>query len=339
VLDELESVKAGRLESAAASEAVRQVLALEAAGSEVALFAADVADATAMRRTIEAAAARFGRLDGVVHAAGVLGGAAFRTLDALTADDAESHFQAKVYGVEALREAIAGRPLDFVLLTSSIATVLGGLGYGAYAAANHYLDAFAHCRNRENGPRWIALDWDGWSAGDSGGTRSALLDLAMSAEEGVETFRRVLAQPHATRIVVSTADLQLRIQRYVSQAAPKQIAEEEPAKYARPELASAFVAPADDVERAIAVIWQDLLGIERVGARDDFFELGGHSLLATRVLARVKEQFQINLPLRIMFEASTVSGIAERVKQSQWLAGGRESLAAVGAANREEIEL
>ena len=149
----------------------------------------------------------------------------------------------------------------------------------------------------------------------------------------------MVSQPHATRLVVSTADLQLRIQRYVTPSAPAAAADEAPAKYARPTLASAFVAPADEVEQAIAAIWQDLLGIEQVGAQDDFFELGGHSLLATRVVARVKEQFQINLPLRIMFEAPTVSGIAERVKQSQWLAKGRESLAAVGAANREEIEL
>ena len=339
VLDQLEAVKAGRVHADAASEPVRQVLAMESLGAEVAIVAADVADANAMKGTIDAAVARFGRLDGVIHGAGILGGAAFRTLDALTVEDAESHFQAKAYGVEALRDAIAGRPLDFVLLTSSIATVLGGLGYGAYAAANHYLDAFAHCRNRENGPRWIALNWDGWNFGDHGDARSALLDLAMTSDEGVDTFQRVVSQPHATRLVVSTADLHLRIQRYVTQASPATAAAEEPTKYARPSLASAFVAPADAVEQAIAGIWQDLLGIEQVGAQDDFFELGGHSLLATRVVARVKEQFQINLPLRIMFEAPTVSGIAERVKQSQWLAKGRESLAAVGAANREEIEL
>ena len=339
VLEQIEAVKAGRVQAEAASEAVRQVLAMEALGAEVAIVAADVADAGAMKRAIDSAVARFGGLDGVIHGAGILGGAAFRTLDALTIEDAESHFQAKAYGVEALREAIAGRPLDFVLLTSSIATVLGGLGYGAYAAANHYLDAFAHCRNREGGPRWIALNWDGWNFGDNGDARSALLDLAMTADEGVETFHRIVSQPHAARLVVSTADLQLRIQRYVTQAAPDKTAEEEPTRYARPALASAFVAPADEVEQAIAAIWQDLLGLEQVGAQDDFFELGGHSLLATRVVARVKEQFQINLPLRIMFEAPTVSGIAERVKQSQWLAKGRESLAGVGAANREEIEL
>jgi polyketide synthase PksJ len=339
VLEEFDGVKAGRAHAGNASGVVRQLLDMESLGAEVAIFPADVADSAAMRRIIDATIARFGRLDGVVHAAGILGGAAFRTLESLSVEDVESHFRAKARGVEALRDALAGRRLDFVLLTSSIATVLGGLGYGAYAAANHYLDAFAHCRNREDGPRWIALNWDGWNFGDHGDARSALLDLAMTADEGVETFQRVLSQPHATRIVVSTADLALRIERYVTQTPPHSTSQEESTRYARPSIASAFVAPADQVEQAVADIWQDLLGIDQVGAQDDFFELGGHSLLATRVIARVKEQFQINLPLRVMFEAPTVSGIAERVKQSLWIAKGRDTLLAVGAANREEIEL
>jgi hypothetical protein len=50
-----------------------------------------------------------------------------------------------------------------------------------------------------------------------------------------------------------------------------------------------FVAPRDPVEELLASIWQELLGIERVGIHDDFFELGGHSLLATRVIARVQQ--------------------------------------------------
>jgi len=75
-----------------------------------------------------------------------------------------------------------------------------------------------------------------------------------------------------------------------------------------------------------------------VGLTDNFFDLGGHSLLLMRVAARLKEQFKINLPLRVLFEAPTVGGIAERVKETLWLAKGREALAAVGA-DREEIEL
>jgi amino acid adenylation domain-containing protein len=71
-----------------------------------------------------------------------------------------------------------------------------------------------------------------------------------------------------------------------------------------------FVAPRDDVEKAVAALMQEILGIERVGASDNFFDLGGHSLLAAQVLARLRQVFQIELPLRVFFETATPERIA-----------------------------
>jgi acyl carrier protein len=72
--------------------------------------------------------------------------------------------------------------------------------------------------------------------------------------------------------------------------------------------------PADTpTEETIAGIWQQVLGMTRVGATDNFFALGGHSLLATQVIARVRSAFGLELPLRVLFEAPTVAGLAERV--------------------------
>jgi amino acid adenylation domain-containing protein len=82
---------------------------------------------------------------------------------------------------------------------------------------------------------------------------------------------------------------------------------------ARPETANAFIAPATPVEVAVAEIFSQVLEIQQVGLHDNFFELGGHSLLATRVVARIRDRFQIEVTPRFLFEAPSVGALAERI--------------------------
>src|SRR6185436_5378078 len=72
----------------------------------------------------------------------------------------------------------------------------------------------------------------------------------------------------------------------------------------------AFEAPADAVEGTIARIWQDLLGVPRVGRHDRFFELGGHSLLAVQMASRLRAELQVDVPLRQLFEHEALKDLA-----------------------------
>jgi amino acid adenylation domain-containing protein len=82
----------------------------------------------------------------------------------------------------------------------------------------------------------------------------------------------------------------------------------------RPESGADFVAPRTPSEGVLAALWCQVLGVERVGVEDNFFELGGHSLLATQLMARVREAFRVELPLRTLFESPTVAGLAAEVE-------------------------
>jgi amino acid adenylation domain-containing protein len=74
--------------------------------------------------------------------------------------------------------------------------------------------------------------------------------------------------------------------------------------------------PRNDVEKKIAEIWQEVLGVEQVGIEDDFFALGGHSLLATQIMARVEEFFKTQIPLSKLFESPTVAAMARSIESA-----------------------
>jgi amino acid adenylation domain-containing protein len=78
-----------------------------------------------------------------------------------------------------------------------------------------------------------------------------------------------------------------------------------------------FVAPRTQTEELLAGIWAAELRLDAVGISDDFFAVGGHSLLLARIGARIRETFKINLPLRALFEASTITALAEQVERAR----------------------
>ncbi|HEY0728058.1 MAG TPA: condensation domain-containing protein, partial [Pyrinomonadaceae bacterium] len=86
--------------------------------------------------------------------------------------------------------------------------------------------------------------------------------------------------------------------------------------YARPDSASGFDAPRTQTEEILAGIWKRVLGVEGIGRNDNFFALGGYSLLATRIISRIRESFQVELPVRYLFEWPALADLAERIEET-----------------------
>ncbi len=308
---------------------IRRVQALEAHGAEVLLLSADAADEAQMRAALAQAEARFGPIHGVIHSAGVAKEQAFTAIQATDRGVCEAHFQPKARGLYVLEKVLQGKALDFCVLHSSLSATLGGLGFAAYAAANRFIDAFAQERRRQSGAiPWISVDWDGWhTPAEADDQRvGALGHAAILPGEGGAAFTRLLSIETLPQVLVSTTDLQARLDQWVhlkpADAAP---AGETTAQHARPNLQGAYVAPSTPIEQTIAEIWQTVLGIQQIGANDNFFEAGGHSLLATQVISRIRERFQVELPLRRLFETPTVAEIALVVTHSQGQAQGEQT--------------
>lgn len=78
-----------------------------------------------------------------------------------------------------------------------------------------------------------------------------------------------------------------------------------------------YEAPQGEIEQTLARIWQSLLRVERVGRHDNFFELGGHSIIATRVVSQIREQLQVELPMRVLFDEPVVARMAVRIEAAR----------------------
>ncbi len=106
---------------------------------------------------------------------------------------------------------------------------------------------------------------------------------------------------------------------------------------AKQQARSSFIAPRTETEEEVARIWSEVLGIHPVGVGANFFELGGHSLLATRIISRLRERYQIDLPLRAIFDTPTVAALSRSVEARA--ASAAVPLAGMGAERSIEDDL
>ena len=302
------------------SQRIRQLEEIEALGVDFMVLRADVSDEAALRQAIDRVYVRYGVIHGVIHGAGDVSAAGFFGIDQADRARCERQFDAKVRGLLTLERVLKGETLDFWLLLSSISSVLAGLGYVAYSAANAFMDAYAAERSATTGVPWLSVDWDTWDF-----TEGAEFDPAhpvILAQEGAECLRRLAAWTTPSRVVVSVNDLYTRVDQWINLTPAAGGGDPTGQLHARPTTDTGYVAPRNEMEQRIAAVWQELLGVSQVGIHDDFFvELSGSSLLATQLVTRLRNQFNTELPLRRFFEAPTVADLAALIASEASVSG------------------
>ena len=307
------------------SQKIRKLQELENLGAEVLVVHADVANQQQMQEAIVQAEKQFGSVHGVIHAAGILTENASRSIEKTGKAEAEQQFLPKVQGLLVLEKVLHSRELDFCLLMSSLSSVLGGLRLVAYSAANLFMDAFAHQQNQAYSVvPWLSVNWDSWQLEETTEQSTALgatvAELAMLPQEGVDAFQRVLSTRRVPQVIVSTGNIQTRIDQWIKLESLREANYSHPkvseSRHARPNLRNTYVAPTNEVEQTLADLWQRLLGVEQVGINDNFFELGGHSVLAIQLLSWLRDTFQVELTVNAIFDAPTVAELAVIIRKN-----------------------
>ena len=327
------------------SRRIRAIRELEALGAKVLPIACDVTQPGQLGAALERVQAAMTHIDGIIHAAAEMAARAFQPFSFTDRANAEMHFGPKIAATKVLGGLVARFKPDFCMLVSSLSSVLGGLNFSAYAAANAFLDAFAEQQNQSpQHTHWLAVNWDGWRFDP--GARSST-ELALSPAEGAEAFRRIMEHRGATRVIVSTGDLGFRLDRWVRLDGHDALeAEKTPGlggSHDRPLLAVAYAKPETDMEQLVGDVWQMILGINDVGIHDNFFELGGHSLLAIQLVSRLRDLLQADIGLTALFEFPTVHQLAKHLDTSvedveDRMQGLSEMLDLVEGLSSEEVK-
>jgi non-ribosomal peptide synthase protein (TIGR01720 family) len=300
-------------------EKIRKIVEIEQKGAEILALGADVSNEFEMSRIAEVIRSQFGRVHGVIHAAG-LPPAGLMQLK--TREAAEEILRPKVDGTRILSRLF--KDSDFMIFCSSLRAISPIPGMVDYCAANLFLDAFALSRKAGDGARTISINWDGWTEVGMGSkvvSRPAPerdQAVGLTTQEGIEAFKRLLRN-QLPQILVSTSDLESALKTnngLTTLNALEQLEKINPPRsfYPRPQLFTTYEAPTNEVEEALVEIWQNLLGIAPIGIHDNFFELGGDSIVSLQIIAKAN-QAGLSLSPGKVFESQTIAELAQSAGQ------------------------
>lgn len=294
--------------------------ALEEAGAEVMALSADVTDEAQMRAAVEQVNSEFGQINGVIHAAAATSQESFQLLKDLDAESCELQFIPKIGGLQVLDRVLQEQSPDFCILMSSLASLLGGLRFAAYASANAYMDAFARRCRAGAGLPWLSVNWDGWHFGNPrSGENSTVARLAMTPAEGVSAFARLLRVKAVPQLVISTCDLQARLDQWAKTPEVMDTGNTAPGDTGRsPQSGSGEIDfTQEGIERRLCAIWGELIGVDGIGVDDNFFDLGGDSLLALQVTSRLRDGLIADLSAATVLESPTIAELTRHILQQQ----------------------
>ena len=313
--------------SGASSSAAQEIIAqMEQTGANIMSIKVDIVDQTALNQALEKASATMPQLRGIIHAAGVLDDG---MLVRQNWGSFENVMAAKVYGAWNLHQYTANLELDFFVMFSSAASILGNQGQSNYASANAFLDGLAHYR-RDHGLVATTINWGPWEqTGGMAGAASANDRISkqgikpIKTEEGFDIFEKILLS-NVTQVAAMQCDWQEYIAQLITKKAffanfyekrerdAKQVYILQQIEKALPEEKHTILLNfiCETARQVIGIDTSDELDIDK-----PLMAFGLDSLMAVEIRNRLSKGLDTSLPVSLLFNYPTVNEILSYLEQ------------------------
>ena len=307
---------------------IKSMKEFEKEGSKVVYYSVDVSDMDIMEQVIDELRKKFGRINGIIHSAGVAGDG---FIIHKSKKELNNVIKPKVYGTWILdRLTRADRP-DFFVLHSALTSIAGAPGQGDYTAANSYLDSFAAYRNK-SGFKTLAINWAAWSETGMAFNYKAVSEDSifkpLNTSEALEQFDEVL-NSKAGRALIGKINAEVwralddNSRLPISDSVRKELGNNRNSKTSgqptgKEHLKAVKItgnqkAGYTPTQQKLAGLWSEVLGWKEVSIYDDFHKLGGDSIVATRLMKLLDGQFPGLLNIADIFAFPTISEMAEYI--------------------------
>lgn len=304
---------------------LKVVQEVEKMGSTISYHSADVSNEDDMRKVITSLRGKYGNINGIIHSAGVAGEG---FIYAKSEQRLCEVLKPKVQGTFILDKLTKTDNMDFFILFSSVADLIGTPGQGDYIAANSYLDSFASYRNAE-GRRTITINWPVWQETgmglEYGVSDQKWIFKPLGTGNAVKLFHRILNKD-VERVIIGEFDagyefsynedkLLIRLSdkiRLILEKASVRRAKERTEEQSRRDIIL-MGKVADDytlTERKVAQVWCEALEMDRIDIYDDFYDLGGDSIIAMKIVNSINEYYGESIDVGSIFEHTSVHEFA-----------------------------
>ena len=274
--------------------------------NDVILIKCDISDSNDVSRASELIRSRFESITGIINLAGNVDKNNFKTIDKLNENDIQQQFSAKVYGTIHLEKMTSVLQPKYCILVSSLSSILGGVGFTLYAAANGFLNNYVNSDHTDRSVKWMNLVWDGWNFDEDGNNN---YQYSLNVDEGTHVFENILKWGATSQYVISKGNLSERLANYNNTYKLKDSINTSSRSN------NVVIDDDEKLKHDICRCISNYFGLDHVDHTTSLFELGANSLDILQIVKVIEKECFLKLSPTLFYTYPCVSDLVDSLSK------------------------